>query len=240
LEGDNRLPVWSPDGQQVAFAVELGAGTGSVATLRADGSEVAPRPFRELGGVGAIPSGWAANELLFVRFTGGQNSQPNIMGASAEPSGEIRNIVATDAFEWDPAVSPDGRWLAYTSTRTGGTEVWVQSYPEGVPIRVSSNGGYEPRWSADGRELFFLQRNELMSAAVEAGTEFSFAAPKSLFSGRYTLFPTGGAVSYDVAPDGRFVMILPEERSRETASPGVVVVLNFGEELKERVRASAN
>jgi len=239
LESDNRLPVWSPDGQQVAFSVALGPGGGSVATLRADGSEVAPRRFRDLGGDGAIPSWWADNELLFVRFTGGQNSQPNIVGTPAGTNGEIRNIVATDAFEFDPAVSPDGRWLAYTSTRAGRTEIWVQGYPEGVPIRVSSNGGYEPRWSADGRELFFLQGNELMSAAVEIGTEFSFAAPKRLFTGRYTLNPTGGAVSYDVARDGRFVMILPEERSREAASPGIVVVLNFGEELKQRVRPSA-
>jgi hypothetical protein len=75
-----------------------------------------------------------------------------------------------------------------------------------------------------------------MSAAVEVGTEFSFAPPKPLFSGRYTLFPTGGAVSYDVARDGRFVMMLREEESRAPTSAGIVVVVNFCEELKQRVR----
>jgi Tol biopolymer transport system component len=238
VPNNNQLPAWSPDGQQVAFVVALGPGGGNVVTVRADGSEVAPRPLRaeELGGGGAIPSWWAAGELLAVRFTGGQVSQPDIVGVPITPSGDIRNVVATDAFEWDPAVSPDGRWLAYTSTRTGRTEIWVQAYPQGVPIRVSSDGGYEPRWSADGRELFFLtQSNALMSTLVESHTEFSFAPPKQLFAGRrYTWFPTGGAVSYDVARDGRFVMILPEER--ETTSSGIVVVVNFGEELKQRVR----
>jgi Tol biopolymer transport system component len=235
LQNDNRLPVWSPDGQQVAFVVGLEAGGGRMVTLRADGSEATPRPLRtpELTGV---PSWWAADELMLIRFTGGQNSQPDILGMPAAPNSEIRSVVATDAFEWDPSLSPDGRWLAYTSTRTGRAEVWVQGYPEGVPIPVSSNGGYEPLWSADGRELFFLQGSELMSTAVETGTEFSFAPPKALFSGPYAWFPTGAAVSYDVARDGRFVMILPEEQTREAASAGIVVVLNFDEELKQRVR----
>jgi serine/threonine-protein kinase len=240
LQNDNRLPIWSPDGQQVAFVTGFDAGVnGGMVTLRSDGSEAAPRPLRapELTG---IPSWWAADELMFVRFTSGPNAQPDIVGIPPAPTGEIRNVVATDAFEWDPALSPDGRWLAYTSTRTGRTEIWVQAYPEGAAIRVSSNGGYEPRWSADGRELFFLQGRELMSVAVdeEIGAEFSFTPPKALFSGPYTWFPTGGAVSYDVARDGRFVMILPEERNLAAGSSSIVVVVNFGDELVQRVRPS--
>ena len=176
---------------------------------------------------------------MLIRFTGGQLAPGHRRYACSAQNREIRNVVATDAFEFDPALSPDGRWLAYTWTEPAGrVEVWVQAYPDGAPIRVSSNGGYKRLWSADGRELFFLQGNELFSVAVEPGIEFSFAPPKPLFSGAYAWFPTGGGVSYDVARDGRFVMILPEEQSREAAPAGVVVVLNFGEELKQRVRPS--
>ena len=75
----------------------------------------------------------------------------------AEDGGEVRNVVASEFIEFDPALSSNGRWLAYVSNRTGQDEIWVQGYPDGVPVRVSSNGGYEPLWSADGRELFYRQ-----------------------------------------------------------------------------------
>ena len=71
----------------------------------------------------------------------------------AAAAGEVRDVVATDDAEFDAALSPDGRWLAYASNRTGQPEMWVKGYPDGVPVRVSRSGGYEPHWSADGREL---------------------------------------------------------------------------------------
>jgi Tol biopolymer transport system component len=64
-------------------------------------------------------------------------------------AGEVRDVVATEDVEFDPALSPNGRWLAYVSNRTGQLEVWVKGYPEGVPVRVSRSGGYEPLWSID-------------------------------------------------------------------------------------------
>ena len=91
----------------------------------------------------------------------------------------------TEDAEYDPALSPNGRWLAYASNRTGQTEVWVKGYPDGAPLRVSRNGGYEPRWSLDGRELFYLQGRSMMAIAVETEAEFSFDAPVELFTGPY-------------------------------------------------------
>ena len=81
-------------------------------------------------------------------------------------------------------MSPDGRWLAYASTRTGRLEVWVQGYPEGVAVRVSSDSGYEPRWSADGRELYYLRGDSVMAVTVQGVGELSFSAPEKLFSDR--------------------------------------------------------
>jgi WD40 repeat protein len=228
LPNDNRFPVWSPDGKQVAFLVRE---TSTVVTIAADGSERTPRPLR--ANVFLAPQVWsAAGELILVTIP------PDIVATPAAPTGEVRNVVASESLEFDPALSPNGRWLAYVSNRTGQPEIWVQGYPEGAPVRVSSSGGYEPLWSADGRELFYLQGDAVMAVAVETESEFSFASPKPLFSGPYVQTLLSTSRSYDVARDGRFLMIMPGDENPAAARASIVVVQNFGEELKQRVRPS--
>jgi len=105
-------------------------------------------------------------------------------------------------------------------------------------VRVSQSGGYEPHWSADGRELTYLQGNAMLAVAVETEGEFSFAAPVQLFSGSYRSIAASVASSYDVARDGRFLMIQDEDAANTNAPPGsIVVVQNWFEELKQRVPA---
>jgi len=144
--------------------------------------------------------------------------------------------VVTADGEFDAALSPNGRWLAYASDRTGRAEIWVKGYPEGVPVRVSRDGGIEPRWSANGRELFFLQGNAMMNVAVDTGAAFSFDAPVQLFTGRFFVNSSPTVRSYDVARDGRFLMIqLPGGSTDAKESSSIVVVQNWFEELKRRV-----
>jgi hypothetical protein len=136
-------------------------------------------------------------------------------------------------------LSPNGRWLAYVSHRTGREEIWVQGYPDGAPVRVSSNGGHEPLWSADGRELFYRQGDPIMAVGVDAdaSTEFSFTAPQRLFVSSSVVRNGPGSRSYDVARDGRFLMIMSNETAAAAAAAGsIVVVQNFAEEVKQRVR----
>jgi Tol biopolymer transport system component len=158
-----------------------------------------------------------------------------ITARSLRAPDDARPIVATDFNEFDPALAPNGRWLTYASNRTGRDEIWVQEYPDGVALRVSTNGGYEPKWSADGRELYYLQGNAMMAVAVETEGEFSFAAPEQLFAGSYVTLPVAFASSYDVARDGRFLMIeLPGANAAATPA-SIVVVENWAEELKRLV-----
>jgi serine/threonine-protein kinase len=164
---------------------------------------------------------------------GGDN--PNIVVTPAAAEGEVRDVVVTNDQEFDPALAPNGRWLAYVSNRTGAPEVWVKGYPDGVPVRVSRNGGSEPRWSADGRELFYLQQNAMMAVPVETGDEFSFGAPVQLFSEPYFAFPGPYVRSYDVARDGRFLMIEVPGGGDAANPASIVVVENWTEELKQRV-----
>jgi serine/threonine-protein kinase len=230
LLSGNQSPVWSPDGKQVAF---FSVPTNATMTLLADGSE---RTSRLLSAqIYLYPHAWsAAGELVVTRFT----NRGDIAAIPAAATTEVRDVVASDSAEFGPALSPNGRWLAYVSDRSGQNEIWVQKYPEGAPVRVSSSGGDEPLWSADERELFYRQGDAVMATAVETGDEFSFAAPKLLFSGPYARRVGYRARDYDVARDGRFLMILREDDKRAAAPATIVVVQNFGEELKQRVRPS--
>ncbi|HXI21593.1 MAG TPA: hypothetical protein VNH46_10930, partial [Gemmatimonadales bacterium] len=120
-------------------------------------------------------------------------------------------LLSTRAFEQHPAVSPNGRWLAYKSDESGQDEVYVRSYPAmGPPTPISIGGGEAPVWSRHGDELFYLGRTGMMAAAVDARGD------GLTVTGRTALFSTGRYAStanrdYDVSPDGRrFVMVQAE------------------------------
>jgi serine/threonine-protein kinase len=230
LPGDSRFPAWSPDGKQVAFLTILAGLT--LYTVPADGSSLIPQRARA-GNAPGVPHAWSDDgDLILVSGI----ISTDVVALKADGTGDVRPVVASEYRENDPALSPDGRWLAYVSDRTGRDEIWVQGYPDGVPVRVSSTGGYEPQWSADGRELFFRIGNAMMAVAVETGAEFSFATPRQLFSGPYQQRPLVNARGYAVARDGRFLMVLPNDESGASASASIVVVQNFIEEIKRATR----
>jgi len=121
----------SPDGRQIAF-FNIGQARFPIYTLPAAGSARAPQPL-PMEGSGGIPQAWlAAGELLFV---GGFAENSDLLVTSVT-GGEVHDVLATEYNEFDAALSPNGRWLAYVSNRTGANEVWVQGYPDGVAVRV--------------------------------------------------------------------------------------------------------
>jgi len=129
--------------------------------------------------------------------------------------------------------SPDGRWLAYVSDESGRDKVYVQPYAaSGEKQLISPEGGTEPQWSPDGRELFFRQGRQMMSVQVKQ-TEATLTAgrPQLLFEGPYVM-GNAGEVNYDISPEGqRFLMI----KETEPAPAQINVVLNWFEELKRLV-----
>jgi len=131
--------------------------------------------------------------------------------------------------------SPDGHWLAYSSTETGRSEVYVQSYPgSGGKLQISTEGGTEPLWNRNGRELFYRAGNRMMAVEITAQPSFMAGKPKLLFEGQYEPTLVSNA-NYDVSPDGqRFLMLKASER-QEAAPTQINVVLNWFEELKRRV-----
>ena len=218
-------PVWSPDGTRLAF--QSGSpGQLFVYILPADGSGQAPERV-ETGAPLNNPSDWLAGDGLVVSVNGDLQVVP------VDRDGAARDLFPGEDGEGEARVSPDGRWVAYTSNRSGSGEVWVRAVAAGAPVRVSQGGGRQPVWSRDGRELFYLRGNTITAARVTAGGDvFRFDVPKSLVELPFD--SSLGPFSYDVAADGRFLITLP-------ATPGpaperaVVVVQNFFEELKRLV-----
>jgi Tol biopolymer transport system component len=137
--------------------------------------------------------------------------------------------------EANPQISPDGRWMAYLSGESGGAEVYVCPFPDvnKGKWQVSTNGGLEPRWSRDGREVFYRNGDAMMAVAVETAPTFRVAGiPKELFRGNY--FSQYGH-QWDLSRDGkRFLMIKEPEAAASTGSGPrkINIVVNWFEELK--------
>jgi Tol biopolymer transport system component len=231
VDGNNGMPAWSPDGTRVAFNSNRGGGF-ALYTVPADGSVLDPQPLRP-DGLDLNPLVWSVDEeLILLRCCAAED----LLEAGLEPDAELHDVVVTDGLEYDAALSPNGRWLAYANDRTGQAEIWVKRYPDGVPVRVSSTGGIEPRWSHDGRELFYLSGNAMMAVPVEAENDFSFSAAVELFDGPYRVSQGPYDHSYDVSSDGRFLMILPSAGADGAEGrSSIVVVENWFEELKRLV-----
>ena len=153
---------------------------------------------------------------------------PPAPGKTPEP---LLHTTATEVFG---EVSPDGHWFAYQSDESGQNQIWVRPFPnvDGGHWQVSTSGGISPVWSRNGKELFFLDNTDgLIRVLVQTAPTFSAGPPEKLFGGPY--YGNAGWRTYDVAPDGRFLMIKSGDRS--SAATTIVVALNWLEELKQRV-----
>jgi dipeptidyl aminopeptidase/acylaminoacyl peptidase len=145
-------------------------------------------------------------------------------------------FLRTPFNEGGPVFSPDGHWLAYISDESGRPEIYVKPYPgPGGKWQISTEGGSEPAWNHNGRELFFRSGSKMMAVEVTTLPTFSAGKPKLLFEGQYVPVQAGlMSTAYDVSPDGqRFLMIKAGEQAQ--APSQINVVLNWFEELKQKV-----
>lgn len=178
-----------------------------------------------------FPESWSPDgQLLSILEVTKGNNDISILDLQTR---ELRPFLATRFFEWGPAFSPDGRWIAYTSDESGQFEVYVQPWPPtGGKWQVSTTAGgnEEPVWSRNGRELFYRNGRRWMAVPISTLPVFSAGAPRVLFQGDYI---NVSGLEYDASPDGRrFLVLQPVEKSRPTE---LHVVVNWFEELKRLV-----
>lgn len=204
-EGDQNHPVFSPDGDAVVFVSTLSGPTGLYL------QKLGGRPEHLISGAQVRAFDWTKDGYIIysdrTAETGG-----DIWFLPIFEKGPPRPFLRTADYEGDAAVSPDGRWIAYMSNSSGREEVYVQPFPAGgVPYRVSFNGGVRPKWSADGRELFFMTPNtEIASSRIKhADSRFECTVPTILFRIPGLVPPQPSfRTAYAVAPDGRFLVVV--------------------------------
>jgi len=230
--GNNGLPIWTPGGESIIY--------GSFRTGK-------PQIFRQL-----VPG--SGEPELIATF-----ENPPGVPVACSPDGSEVLVAWSDPKHpmWDDDIyvvlldkqsrmsksrpfvqrnhnqrhgvwSPDGRWIAYASDESGRWEVYVEQYPgPGVKTMVSTEGGFQPVWSRDGKELFYRCGDKMIAAQIETQPEFRVTRIEELFEGKYLC--RVNRRDYDVAPDGRFLMI---QKPQASTPLGINVVLNWLGELK--------
>jgi hypothetical protein len=230
----NLRPTWSADGRSLVYVGNAGANGGQVMRRRADGTGAAQllvkSPFAFAQASETHDGKWVLARRSFLEAGAG-----DIYGIRAGDS-TLTPLVTGPATEIEPVVSPDGRWLAYTSNESGQPEVYVRPFPDAGSARwqVSVAGGRDPRWSHSGKELFYWSAgNRMMSVGIRPGATFGFEQPRALFT--TTAYVSGGAVQpYDVSPDDRRFVMLRETSANERSE--FIVVENWTTELRARTK----
>jgi dipeptidyl aminopeptidase/acylaminoacyl peptidase len=235
FEGESQRPEWTADGSAVTYYVNRDEGAGSTDfwTKAVDGSGQASLELdvdRDI-----LEMAWSSDgQWLVYRTTTLDRGFGDILARPRERDAEHLILAATEASERHPTLSPNGRWLAYTSDENGRDEVFVIPFPEGGgKWIVSSAGGTEPAWAHSGRELFYRSsEGDIVAVPVVTDGTFSMGAPSVLFSA-LDYFSDGYHPHWDPGPeDNRFIMVRQLGRDQ----PGrVVLVQNFLTELNERV-----
>jgi serine/threonine-protein kinase len=240
FEGSQNLtPQWTPDGKRITFISnrtgpnnifwQLADGSGGIERLTTSEILNAPSSFS--------PDGQLLAYIEVTPTTGFDIWVLRLTDPSTG-SGQSRKaqlFLRTPFTETAPRFSPDGHWLAYASNESGRFEIYVQPYPgPGGKWQISTEGGMEPVWNPKGGELFYRSSNKMMVVDVETKSGFSAGKPRVLFDvGSYSPTPATFP-NYDVAPDGRFLMLKPSEQQGQAATQ-INVVLNWFEELKQGV-----
>jgi len=228
FEKDSKSPVWSPDVRTLAFSSNRN-GNFNVFSIPADGSDDA----RQLthGNRWTFPRSWTPDGKRILVRVSDPASWFDILSLSLEGEPGLDPVVATPFHDINPALSPDGRWLAYASNESGSFEIYVRAASgSGQKWLVSQKGGTSPVWSPTGKELFYRHGDKMMAILVKTEGEFKAGVPEFLFEGFFSS-------NYAVAPDGqRFLMI---EESEPIPLLEIVVVPNWFEEL-ERLVDSTN
>ncbi len=211
FEGSGHDAIFTPDGQSIVFAVARGNiigafirridGAGSTDSVLTAGSQYSIHTITPDGRIG-----------IGVKTTGVSTSGFDLVSVPLVGSDRKASTVLESRYmEGFPALSPDGRWLAYASDESGRAEVYVRPWPgPGPKVVISQHGGIEPIWSRDGRELFYRGPSNgmpfLIAAAIETQPAFRVASRTPLFDDADYETSTPHA-NYDVMPDGSFIMV---------------------------------
>lgn len=199
---DAQFVAWDGAGERIFYTAAPGPNQ-AIFFTRADGSGFPRPPLRDPGRAADSHSS-VLNAFSFITLSGGDY---DIYLYDEGTRKTTPLVVIPGSRQLSSAISPDGRWLAYKSDETGRFEIWVQPIAGGTPVQVTRDGGSNPAWSPDGRELFYDDGDGLFAVDVTAGADVTFGGPRAL--------PVHGIVQsgslrrqWNVMPDGRFLVMV--------------------------------
>jgi eukaryotic-like serine/threonine-protein kinase len=226
--GLNRSPLWSPDGKTIAYSKRTKDGKPRIFTKPCDGSgdetEIFAAEYR------LYLNFWSRDGKFLMIDYMAQNAQSDLMVLPL--SGDKKPWLYLDSKrdEYESSISPDGKWVAYLSDESGSYQIYVRSFPskEGK-WQISTDVAEEPRWSPDGKMLYYRKNSQIMAVPVSTATTFSAGVPTLMFNG-FPAMNVDSGISYDITADGKY--FITTQPVRGTSYKNVAVLLHWVDEIR--------
>ena len=221
-------PAWSADGKYLYYT-STDAGQSTICRKSsggAGGEERIASGFPALdGGIEVSPDG---KDLVFQLV--GEKTNEDVWDLPLSEGAKTNPILNSEFAEFAPRFSPDGHWLAYVSAESGRPEIYVRTFPStGSQWQVSADGGGQPHWRRDGKELFFVAPDrKIMAVDVKLGTNFTMGTPHALFQSQVSSYTSPNR--YDVTADGQKFLV--SSVAQESSPTPMTVIVNWAATLK--------
>jgi serine/threonine-protein kinase len=228
--GEDETPVWSHDGRTIAWSGSRTDVPRGIFRRSADASSSEELIWRL--DLHSHVRDWTPDGKSLIFESNDPKTNNDIWRLDLEGSPKATPIVQTPFIEHNSRLSPNGRWLAYSSNESGRDEIYIQPYPQGGSrLIVTTSGGDQPVWSHDGRKIFFQANGAINVIDFADGPQPSVTNARVLFPNRFDNPQGGNHTNYDAFPDGR-LLLLQSHNEKEGNRTKIVIVFNWLEELK--------